>query len=326
VFLAVTGINTAYLALLAAIAPVFAAIGCGFWMRRTNAFDKAASPGIYNLAYNILYPCFIAHRVLTSEELKNINTVLITPVVAGGILLLSFAVTYLVSRLLRLGRPHPQGTFIFASGIQNWGFLPIPIILTFYPQAVGVLLLHSVGLELVMWSLGVYILSGEGSWKKALNVPFIAILASLILNLCHAQSWIPQFLINSLHFLGQGAIPLSLILTGMNLAEQVKEGGIYSQKRALIAGCVLRLVIFPIMILAIAKWVPMPTVLRFILVVQAAMPAAMIPVVLAKQYKADVGLSLGIIITTTILGFLTIPLWLRIGFKFLEPELAGYGN
>lgn len=320
------GIGTGFVALLASLIPVFATIGCGFGLRRINTLEREAEPSLLRLAVNFLYPCFIAHTVLTSEALRDIKTVMVTPVTAGGILLLSYVIGIGVSRLIKLKKPHPHGSFVFAAGTQNWGYLPIPIIQTFFPQDLGILLLHSVGLELVLWSVGVYVLSGEGSWRKALNAPFFAILASLMLNICGAQLWMPGFILKTLAYLGQAAIPLSLILTGASLAEQVRNGGLYENRKALVAACVLRLLILPIVIIAAGHVLPIPDGLHRVLVVQAAMPGAMVPVILAKHYKADVGLSLGIVITTTLLGFLTIPLWLHIGFSLLGPIFPGYGH
>ena len=43
------------------------------------------------------------------------------------------------------------------------------------------------------------------------------------------------------------------------------------------------------------------------------MPCAMVPVVLTRLYKADSATAVRLVLTTTILGLLTIPLWLRIG-------------
>jgi predicted permease len=53
--------------------------------------------------------------------------------------------------------------------------------------------------------------------------------------------------------------------------------------------------------------------LRRIIVVQAAMPCAVIPVLLSKHYGGDPALSMRIVLVTTALGLLTIPLWIQAG-------------
>ena len=58
---------------------------------------------------------------------------------------------------------------------------------------------------------------------------------------------------------------------------------------------------------------PLTRELQQIVVVQAAMPTAMLPIILARLHGADSALALGIVITTTAISLLTIPAWLHFG-------------
>jgi hypothetical protein len=176
---------------------------------------------------------------------------------------------------------------------------------------------HNIGLEIALWSAGVWLLAGEGSWRRVLNVPFFSILGALALNLLHAGEWLPRFALESLHFLGQAAIPLSLLLTGATLADAVASPGTSRYGFAAIAGCLVRSALLPPVFLAAAKWLPCSADLKSVLVVQAAMPCAMVPVILSRYYGADTGMAVRIVIASTAMGFLTIPLWLRVGFAFV---------
>ena len=49
----------------------------------------------------------------------------------------------------------------------------------------------------------------------------------------------------------------------------------------------MRLVVLPLLLLAAAKFLPAPLALKQVLVVQAAMPSAMTPIMLAKSMVAD---------------------------------------
>jgi predicted permease len=68
--------------------------------------------------------------------------------------------------------------------------------------------------------------------------------------------------------------------------------------------------------LAIARWLPCPIELRRIIVIQAAMPCAVIPVVLSKHYGGDPATSMRIVLVTSVFGLLTIPLWIQIGMRW----------
>jgi predicted permease len=71
--------------------------------------------------------------------------------------------------------------------------------------------------------------------------------------------------------------------------------------------------------LALAHWLSGRSELQRVAVVQAAMPCAMLPVMLAKHYNADPDLAAWIVASTTILGLFTIPLWLRVGMWWVGP-------
>ena len=222
---------------------------------------------------------------------------------------------------MRMERPQPTRTFAFTAAIPNWGYLAIPLMQSLFAgksaDTLGVLFMHNIGLELTLWSVGVWLLAGEKSWRRAFNIPFFAILASLVLSVLRASEWMPKFALESLHFLGQAALPLSLLLTGATFADQFREKGVPPKWSATLAGVVVKQLLLPPIFILAAGWLSCSVELKRVMVVQAAMPSAMVPVVLARMYGGDASLSLRIIFATTALGLLTIPLWLRIGFEWI---------
>lgn len=58
--------------------------------------------------------------------------------------------------------------------------------------------------------------------------------------------------------------------------------------------------------------------LKQVLVVQAAMPAAMVPILLAKIYGGRPVVAVQIVIATTIVSILTLPYIITYGMRFLE--------
>ena len=311
--------NASYATILAVAAPVFVVLGCGFLLRKSGRLRNEADSSLLAVAINFLFPCFIADTVLGNPALRDARNVLTAPVVGFFLLVACFGISWLVSRLLRLPSPQPARTFAFTAAIPNWGYLPIPLVQQLFDGGtVGVLFVHNVGLELALWSVGVWLLAGEGSWKRVFNVPFLAILTALALNLAHAGDWMPRVVLDSLHLLGQAAIPLSLLLTGAMLADAFSALGSVRNLRITVAGCVVRLLILPPVFLVAARWLPCSVELKRVLVVQSAMPCALVPVLLARYYRADLGTAVHIVIATTIVSLLTIPLWIRVGFAWLQ--------
>ena len=69
--------------------------------------------------------------------------------------------------------------------------------------------------------------------------------------------------------------------------------------------------------IAAARWLPCPPELRNVLLIQAAMPSAVMPVILAKLYGGDPRLALRIILCTSIGALVTIPWWIQHGLRWI---------
>jgi hypothetical protein len=54
-----------------------------------------------------------------------------------------------------------------------------------------------------------------------------------------------------------------------------------------------------------------------VLVVQAAMPAGVMPIIIARHYGGQPLTAVQIVLGTTVLALLTIPLWLKAGLAWV---------
>lgn len=187
-------------------------------------------------------------------------------------------------------------------------------------ETAGVLFVHNVGVELAMWTLGVMIFTGAGvgqSWRKFINAPLIAILISLLLNALGAADHLPKALLHGIGWLGQCAIPMSLILIGAVVADHLKEAHADWGWRVIAGASVLRLGLLPIGFLILAKYLPVSVELKRVIVLEAAMPAAVFPIVMSRHYGGDPATALRVVIGTSVIGMVTIPFWIRFGMKFV---------
>jgi len=87
---------------------------------------------------------------------------------------------------------------------------------------------------------------------------------------------------------------------------------------ALSLALLARLAVLPMLLLAAARWLPVTEALKKVLVVQAAMPSAMMPVVICRKYFADSRFCVQIILLSTALSLVTIPLWIRFGLHWIQ--------
>jgi hypothetical protein len=115
--------------------------------------------------------------------------------------------------------------------------------------------------------------------------------------------------------LGAAAIPIALVVIGAGLVELLKKEQ-FDWKIA-IGSIVVRLALIPACLIGAAYLLPISLELKKVVVIQAAMPAAMFPIILAKHYGGKPEVAVQVVVATTVACFLTMPFVIVIGMKVL---------
>jgi predicted permease len=313
-----------YWTILHASLPVYLVIVAGLLLRRLNLFPKELDAALTRLVIGVLYPCFILDKILGNSALDKVSTV--SSAAASGFVLIifGFGLSYLAALAVGMRKSDGLRTFSLATGIQNHGFIPIPIIATLFEGkgTLGVLLMHSLGVELALWTVGIAILTGfnKSQWRYLVSGPIIAILIGLMINYTGAYPLIPDSANTSISMLGSCAIPLSLLLIGATISDLISEGGWLKPYRRPVAACIVRLAILPCAIIALAKWMPIGLELKRVLAVQAAMPCGVFPIIIARHYGGHVATAMQVILATSLVSIFTIPAVIGIALRVLGLE------
>lgn len=291
----------------------------GAVLRGTRFLSEAADETLLRLSVNVLYPCLLFDAILANPSLISGSTVWIAPVLgfclaSGGILL-----SLLVAPVAGLAAGAPRRTFALTTGMFNWAYLPLPIVLAqFGRDAVGVLAVFSLGVEVAMWTTGLLVLTGArdcNGLRRVLNGPVLGILAALTANVVQGGAWFPGPWREAIHLVGQASIPIGLMLIGASFFDFFGHVAWRRNGRALTAACLVRLGLMPLVFLAVAAWLPLSDDLRRVIAVQAAMPSAVFPLVMARIYGGDAPLALLVILGTTLVSLATMPLWIAAGLR-----------
>lgn len=306
-----------------AIMPIFFIIFAGFVARRLGWLNEAADRSLMNVVINLLYPAFILSLVLGNEALRDPANVVLPPLVGLTSVVAAFGGIMLFARKFKIGDQRECRTFAFTTGIYNYGYFPIPIIaLLFNRETTGVLLVYNLGVEIAMWSLGVgFILSANDPkpiWRRLLSAPVITILIAVPLNWLRVDQHLPNFAFASIDLLGKCAIPLGLLIIGATFADLAKGVKLLERIQIPIYAIIMRLGIFPIILIFFAFLFPFSMELKAVMIVQAAMPCGVLPIVLARQFDGSPEVAFRVVLATTIVSFITIPLWIAFGLKLLD--------
>jgi hypothetical protein len=73
----------------------------------------------------------------------------------------------------------------------------------------------------------------------------------------------------------------------------------------------------PAVMLGFARLLPCSLELKRVLVVEAAMPAAVFPIIMARYYGGQPLTAVQVVLSTTAVGLVTCPLWIRAGLAWV---------
>lgn len=302
-----------------AVLPVYLMMLAGALARRTGLLKREADVWLMGLTVNILFPCLILDKMLGNPALQHTSTLLWAASTGALGIAAGLGLALLGGRWLGLQKGSGLRTFALTTGLQNYGFIAIPVLAAVFPGKgpMGVLFLHNLGVELAMWSLGLMLLSGAwaGFWRVLKNGPILAVLAGVVLVKSGAESLVPGPLHTVIGEFGSGAVPLSLLLVGMTMSDLM-----FAERPAwkvALGSVVLRLGLLAFLLLCAAKFLPVPKELKMVLIVQAAMPAAVFPIVLARHYGGSPAMAIQVVVATGLAALLTIPFTVAWGARWV---------
>ncbi|MEN9840600.1 MAG: hypothetical protein RL376_400 [Verrucomicrobiota bacterium] len=314
-----------YWSLLSLVLPVFAVIAAGAGARRAGWLKPEADESLLKLVVNFLYPCLIFQHVLGNDALRTPGNLLAAPLLAfvmmaGGILL-----AYAVAKWAGMERGAGLRTFAFSVGIFNYGYMAIPLVAELFgremPGVLGVLFVYNVGCEAAIWTVGILMLSGvslRDGWRRVLNPPVYALVAAVTLNLTGLAEGMPGVARQAIQMAAACAVPLGLLLIGATLVEFFNAPRTLVDRKVTPLACALRLGVIPLGMLGLAAALPLPVELRAVVIVQAAMPAGILPIVIARHHGGRPLTAVQVVLGTTAVGLFIVPLWLKLGLGWLR--------
>ena len=318
-----TGSN--YLSIATTVFGVFLVMAAGAFARYMKWLTSEADRSLAGFITNALLPSFFFHRIMTDTKLSA-NLTAWTPSLYGFALTalgfgVSLGMVWAFGRWFGLQESSERRTFSLCTGIANYGYIPFPLAEVFYPGCIVTLLIHNVGVDIALWSIGLFIISGQGlkqSWRRILfSPPLVSVAIALTIRQLGGQSWIPNPVLHMSEQLGRCSIPLGLVLSGAIVYDYAGRVKFAEAWRPLTLAILVRVVLLPIAFLAIAKYGQLSRDLQEVLLLQAAMPTATFPLVMTRLYNQSVETAWTVIVGTSLLGIVTIPIWMVFGVYWL---------
>lgn len=293
--------------ILIEIMSIFLIIGIGYFLKRIDFLSEEDVHPLNKIVMYVFLPCMI-FEALYNADLTLILKLGILPFAS----LFSSFITGLISYFIlkRLGFDDKKlWSVLITVMIANTAAIGYPITLGIYGEAGFLRAIFCDIASLITFLLLSFVLTlkFEGSAKKsikkiALFPPVWALILGILLNLANIP--IGGILENTIDYLGQGLTPLIMIALGLSL----DLSAIRRSKSMIAFTSIMKLLFFPFIVFLFVSQIGLSNLELSIPVVQAAMPSAMLSLLLAITYKLDYELTSDCILINTLVSLITIPI------------------
>ena len=279
------------------VVPVFVCVGLGaLWARMGTPFDSRL---ITSLVYNIGAPCLI---LATFQKVTLSAAAMAEVALATIACYAAFAVIALaLIKIMRLDLPSYLPSLIF----PLTGSMGLPVsYYAFGDEGLALAIVYFTFGAIGTFTLGAAIAAGTFSLKKLATAPVIyAVVIAVALQLTDTP--LPEWIFNTTNLLGGMVIPAQLVALGVSLLE-LKTGGI---ARSTFLG-LFRLAMGIGVGFLIADAFGLEGAARAIVIIQSAMPVAVSSYLFAQQYERKPEEVAGMVVVSTAVSFVTLPLLL----------------
>ncbi len=286
---------------------MFLMILIGAGMRKIQIVTTEGRRSMTNLVVNLILPSNILYA-FSKADASAFRSMLVVVAMAFLIQL----AWYLLSRVLWRGMDESRrGVMRYAFQFSNCGYLGNPVIEGLY-GAPG-LVYASVFLlpvRLFMWSVGLECFQkGAGSLRKTIEraLTHPCVVATIL-----GVVWmffpvgLPDFLYNTISGFNQCLTPMTMLVIGFIMAEtDLKK--MFCKDLFVIT--VLRLLIQPLAVLAACRLLNLETLVAEVVTVLVSMPVANTTALLASQHDCDYTFASNVVVFTTLVSMITIPLY-----------------
>lgn len=281
---------------------MFLLAGVGFAMFKSGKITKEGSKSIGNILIYGSLPCVLISSFFIEKTQEHMIGLAISAALGFLLVLMSILVGKLCFREDAIAK--------FAAAFPNPGFFGIPLILASLGSGCVFYVAGFIAcVNLGQWTYGVAVMTGQKggfSFKRLVTAPFaIAIAIGLAIFLTGIE--VPGILKNSITAIKELNTPLAMFTVGIYLAQTDLKNMFF--KKSLYTISLVRLLVIPA--LAILLLWPLPASMldmKIALFIAAACPVGSNIAVYAQLHNQDYAYSVEIVIISTILAIVTMPI------------------
>jgi hypothetical protein len=286
------------------ILPLFLMIAAGFLLGKFRQMDTRT---VASLNMFVLLPCLIFSSMIK----KGTPSVLVIILFVVAVSLSLYVVSLLAGRLFPFDKAGGSA-FHLSNCFLNAGNYGVPFcLLAFGEKGMNIALIFVIGSSIMLYTLAIYIASRSrhGVAEAAKNIfkmPLIyAFLLAIAVNRFSIP--IPDIIVKPVDMLGTAAIPVNILLLGIQL-EKTK----ISASVTILSSNLIKLCCAPLLAYGLTLVLGIEGLLRNVLIVESAMPTAVNSLIIAVEYDANPDFVSAAVLSSTLLSIVTLSILVMI--------------
>jgi predicted permease len=281
--------------------PIFIVAAFGYGLQRWTEIDKRS------LSSAVLYvfsPCLVFSSLVSSklpgDELAELALFAVLNVVLMG------CIAFVVARVMRLSRAETAALMIVLMFVNGGNYGLTLNQLRYGDPGLSRAVVYYTTSTMITYTIGIFIASmGKLSWretvKRLLRLPpvYAAVFAVVVYTM---NITVPEPLMKGITVAGGGAIPVLLVVLGMQMASLRGT----SDLRLAIPAVSIRLIVGPLIGLLVATVLGLTGLGRSTSIIEASMPTAVFTIILATEFDLQPTAVTSIVVLTTLFSPITV--------------------
>jgi len=283
------------------ILPIFIVAGFGYGLRRWLNVDQG---GLSSVVLNVFSPALVFSSLVTATispaEMGRIGLFTVIVVIAMGL------AGFLLSTLLRLSRVETVAMMLVVMFANSGNYGLTLVNLRYGDNGLSRAVVYYVTATILLYTLGIFVASsGRLSWRETIarmvRLPAVyAAVAAVVVFVFRIK--IPMPIMKAVEIAGAGAIPVMLVVLGMQLAD-LKRG---VELRLAAPAIGLRLIGGPILGVLIASIIGLSGTSRSAAIIESSMPTAVFNIILATEFGLPAPAVTSIVVLSTLISPFTV--------------------
>lgn len=302
-----------FIAALIAVGTMFVYAVPGYATVKLGMIKKDSIRAFAVILMYVCQPCLTISSLLKATySWEYFKQVLVFFAVAFALQILMLTVFYFVFKKRGVENVKYRVASI-ATAFGNVGFMGVPLLEAIFPpeiasQAMILSVAFLIGLNLLGWTVGSYIVSQDKQYISVKKTLLNPIIFGLLIGLpIFFTGWkVPVPIANMIHLLGKMSTPMCMIILGMRLATvSVKSIFIDPFQYLIIA---IKQVVMPLIALVMIWWLPLDLFIRQTMFILAAAPVASLVLNFSELIGEGQETAANLVLLGTGISVVTIPL------------------